>query len=55
MIWQTILKNSFPVKKYPSTNTQKNVREINNEFSNSKLFSLYKSNSFFFFIFSPFL
>lgn len=48
MIWQTILQNSFLVKKYPSTHTQKNVREINNEFSNSKLFSLYKSNSFFF-------
>lgn len=54
MIWQAILQNSFLMKKYPSTHTQKNVREINNEFSNSKQFcSTSLIYFYFFFISSP--
>jgi hypothetical protein len=52
MIWQTILKNSFLVRKYSHAYTQKIVREINNEFSNSNHLFLYKRNLF---LFSSFL
>lgn len=51
MIWQAILQNSFLMKKYPSTHTQKNVKEINNEFSNSKQFCSTSLIYFYFFLY----